>query len=91
MRNVLAHGPFGGLTSSADRSRRSGGAEGGWSAPLMRRMRMAGMLEAAAIVSTQPDKAHGSKKNRVSGTASTFFATSAVARAIAFCSPNSTA
>ena len=65
MRNVLAHGPFGGLTSSADRSRRSGGAEGGWSAPLMRRMRMAGMLEAAAIVSTQPDKAHGSEKNRV--------------------------
>ena len=60
VRNVLAHGPFGGLTGSADRSRRSGRAEGGRSSPLMREMRMAGMLEAAAVVSMVQRRAPGS-------------------------------
>ena len=55
VQNVLAHGPFGGLTGSAARSQRSRGAERGRSAPLMRGMSVIGMLEAAAVVSV----AHG--------------------------------
>ena len=63
VQNVFAHGPFGGLTGSAARSQRSRGAERGRSAPLTRGMRVIGMFETAAIVSTMLGQAHDSKKN----------------------------
>ena len=65
MQNVLAHGPFGGLSGSAARSQRSGGAEEGRSAPLTRGMRVIGMSEATVVVSAVQGWAVGSKKNRI--------------------------